>query len=432
MKRIFTFCTVILMLFASAAYAFADETETTSECVVESNTLHRGDTVEVSVVLSNCPKLKSMGIIPTYDSDVFELVSAEWLLIGAFIENFDAEKEGASVAFVNEVDANGKVLTFTLRVKDDAAFGETSIHPKMSVRNGTETYACTEVETKLTIACKHNFTDCWNNDDECHWQKCQVEGCEATAEEGEHVYDNACDAVCNICEYTRTIEHTYSTVWSSDGTQHWHACVVCGEKKDVEAHKFVEVAENAYLASEANCKSPAVYYKSCSICGAKGVETFTFAGVNSEKHTGNTEVKDAVEATCTTDGYTGDIYCKDCGSLLQEGTVIKAGHSYSEEYKSDEEKHWKECECGCKDAEESHQFGDWKVTKKATATEAGSKERSCSVCGYVQSEAIAATGTGQEDNPTTGDDMTWIYLLGIALSCGVGSITLYNKKRQKQ
>ncbi len=38
----------------------------------------------------------------------------------------------------------------------------------------------------------------------------------------------------------------------------------------------------------------------------------------------NTEVRDAREATCTEDGYTGDIYCLDCGKLLSQGEVIPA------------------------------------------------------------------------------------------------------------
>ena len=42
----------------------------------------------------------------------------------------------------------------------------------------------------------------------------------------------------------------------------------------------------------------------------------------------NTELRDAKEATCTEDGYTGDVYCTDCGLLLQKGEVIPAkGHT---------------------------------------------------------------------------------------------------------
>ena len=45
------------------------------------------------------------------------------------------------------------------------------------------------------------------------------------------------------------------------------------------------------------------------------------------KHTGGTEIKDAKDATCTENGYTGDTYCKDCEAKLESGKVIPAaGH----------------------------------------------------------------------------------------------------------
>lgn len=45
----------------------------------------------------------------------------------------------------------------------------------------------------------------------------------------------------------------------------------------------------------------------------------------------NTEAINAVQATCTEGGYTGDIICKDCLAVVKEGSNIKAvGHLYSE------------------------------------------------------------------------------------------------------
>ncbi|MGN1202332.1 MAG: hypothetical protein ACI4RF_03490, partial [Eubacterium sp.] len=42
----------------------------------------------------------------------------------------------------------------------------------------------------------------------------------------------------------------------------------------------------------------------------------------------NTEIRDAKEATCTEDGYTGDTWCLDCGEKIAIGTVIPApGHT---------------------------------------------------------------------------------------------------------
>ena len=75
----------------------------------------------------------------------------------------------------------------------------------------------------------------------------------------------------------------------------------------------------------------------------------------------NTEIRDAVEATCTTAGYTGDTWCLDCGQLVKKGEVIEAkGHSY----------------------------GQWTVTKAATCTEKGEEIRTCEVCGETETREI--------------------------------------------
>lgn len=39
-----------------------------------------------------------------------------------------------------------------------------------------------------------------------------------------------------------------------------------------------------------------------------------------------TTIKDAVDATCFVDGYTGDTWCLDCGRRVSVGDVIPAGH----------------------------------------------------------------------------------------------------------
>ena len=45
----------------------------------------------------------------------------------------------------------------------------------------------------------------------------------------------------------------------------------------------------------------------------------------------NTEIRNEVKATCISDGYTGDVYCLDCGEEISKGSVIPAlGHSDSD------------------------------------------------------------------------------------------------------
>ena len=68
----------------------------------------------------------------------------------------------------------------------------------------------------------------------------------------------------------------------------------------------------------ATCKGKAV----CDYCGKP------YGELNSSNHVGGTEVRNAKEATCTEDGYTGDTYCKGCDTKLQDGKpVAKLGHT---------------------------------------------------------------------------------------------------------
>ena len=78
--------------------------------------------------------------------------------------------------------------------------------------------------------------------------------------------------------------------------------------------------------------------------------------------------------------------------LVDLGEQANAPHDHSfGEWKYDTDSHWKDCICGEKDSVGSHSFGEWTVTQEATATTAGSKYRTCSVCGYEESGIIPET-----------------------------------------
>lgn len=262
---------------------------------------------------------------------------------------------------------------------------------------------------------------------------------EATCYEEGYTGDTYC-ADCNALIETGSIiekgAHNPASVWSSDETDHWKECqtVGCGNVIDKAAHS----------GGEATCTQKAI----CAVCGV------AYGTTDASNHK-NTEVRNAVEATCTADGYTGDTYCADCGEKISDGTVIPSGHvlvkvdaaeatheadgnieyyecsvcgklfqdaqgeeeiaaedtvitkgehSYSDTYNSDADKHWKECACGSITEEAVHTFGDWNVTSEPTDTEAGSKERTCSVCGYTETEEIPAIGSTED--PSESEDVT--------------------------
>ena len=62
-------------------------------------------------------------------------------------------------------------------------------------------------------------------------------------------------------------------------------------------------------------------------------------------------------------------------------------HKVSVEWSNDKNSHWHTCE-GCDDLldKTAHVFGEWEVKVEATEETVGSRERSCSVCEYVETE----------------------------------------------
>lgn len=75
----------------------------------------------------------------------------------------------------------------------------------------------------------------------------------------------------------------------------------------------------------------------------------------------NTEIRNALEATCTEAGYTGDTICTICGEVIQTGETIPAlGHSY----------------------------GTGVVTTEPTTTTEGVMTYTCVRCGEIKTEVI--------------------------------------------
>lgn len=108
-------------------------------------------------------------------------------------------------------------------------------------------------------------------------------------------------------------------------------------------------------------------------CTEAGTKTYTCTSCGKTKTTEiaatghqHTEIRNKKEATCKAEGYTGDMYCKDCGEKLSDGKTI------------------------AKTTE--HTWDAGKVTKAATCTEKGVKTYTCTVCGATKTEEIAATG----------------------------------------
>ena len=163
--------------------------------------------------------------------------------------------------------------------------------------------------------------------------------------------------------------------------QHKAVCTVCSEEYgELGDHNYTEIADKQYLKSAATCGSKAVYYKSCSVCGAKGTEIFEAGEYDYTNHVGETYKKNQKEATCFEEGYTGDTYCRTCDREISKGQSIpKNAHNPASVWTTDETYHWKECQtvgCGNLIDKAQHSGGEATCTKKAV----------CSVCGVEYGE----------------------------------------------
>ena len=105
----------------------------------------------------------------------------------------------------------------------------------------------------------------------------------------------------------------------------------------------------------------------------------------------NTQIKYAYPSNACNDGYTGDVYCVDCGLMLQQGTTIPAtGHTYvkvSETPATCTEAGVIKYMCsGCKQSYDvlipatAHDYQSEVVA--ATCSQSGYTQYTCTVCGY--------------------------------------------------
>ena len=109
--------------------------------------------------------------------------------------------------------------------------------------------------------------------------------------------------------------HSYSDEWVSDGTAHWHECS-CGAKSGYEEH-----IPEAFEAVEPTCtKDGYSSGEECSVCGY----IISAQEIIPAKGHGETEIRNAVPAEIGKEGYTGDVYCTVCGEKIKDGEIIPA------------------------------------------------------------------------------------------------------------
>ena len=271
---------------------------------------------------------------------------------------------------------------------------------------------------------------------------------EATCtEDGEKIY------ICTVCNTTKTevipatghqhkeVRNAKKATCTEDGYTGDTYCKDCGEKLEAGSviKKLGHTWDNGVITKEATETEEGIKTYTCKTCGETKTESIPITShhwdqgtitkkatctENGEKTyhctdegcdktwietipaTGHqhTELRDKKTATCGEDGYSGDLYCKDCGQLISKGAVVKAtGHSWDSgkvteaaTCKKEGTKTYTCSICGDTKTEaipkKEHSFDEGKVTKKATCTEDGLKVYTCKNCGETKEEILKATG----------------------------------------
>ena len=198
-------------------------------------------------------------------------------------------------------------------------------------------------------------------------------------------------AVCDVCkaEYGTTTNHTF--ISKHDDTQHWKECNACGAL-DPDNPKTNHTFGEWETVTDSTCTATGTKKHTCTGCD------YSETGVI-EKKAHTTEHHDRVDPTCTTTGSIEYWQCSVCGKKFSDAacttevtdvTLDKLPHSAGTAWEKDTAYHWHLCtSCGSEVMDKAvHTYGDWVVITEATETETGLRKRTCSVCGYEQTEEI--------------------------------------------
>ena len=155
----------------------------------------------------------------------------------------------------------------------------------------------------------HDWGEWTPNGNGTHSHACKRDGCDATETEncsGDSSASCVTQGTCTSCGGAYYGTHYFGRLWTygQDETSHWRACKYCDEGKEaVDAHFYVESREDQYLASKATCVSPAIYYKSCTICRRTGTETFKDPWGETDQKNHDLMHFAAKAPTCTKSGW---------------------------------------------------------------------------------------------------------------------------------
>ncbi len=241
--------------------------------------------------------------------------------------------------------------------KGDGKFVVSTVDPTKHVEH------CTVCEEEINAA-DHTNGDV-KQGNHTHYYECTVCGRkteEVPCEDKDN--DNNCDT-CGQAMH----EHEKGTTMEHDDKSHWYPCVAvegCKYRFNEEEHKLEDSDVKDSTCSEEGSKTV-----KCTVEGCGYTDAVTIPKKDHVPAKDRVGVKDA---TCEEKGYTGDIVCENCKTVITKGEETPAL---------------------------GHDWGEWKETKAPTCTEKGTEERECKRCGKKETRDKDALGHKYDEGKVT-------------------------------
>ncbi|MBO5736994.1 MAG: hypothetical protein J6S04_04210, partial [Clostridia bacterium] len=107
---------------------------------------------------------------------------------------------------------------------------------------------------------EHSYSTEWTTDATNHWHTATCKHEEEISDLAAHTYDNACDTTCNVCNAERTVEpHDYDNACDT-------TCNVCNAERTVEPHDYDNACDvDCNVCNAERTVEPHVYDNACDV-----------------------------------------------------------------------------------------------------------------------------------------------------------------------
>ena len=226
--------------------------------------------------------------------------------------------------------------------------GEITTEPTCT-KQGVQTYHCTYEENGICKATKTEPVKALRHKYVLAEAETEAPTCEK---------DGVLHYKCERCSETKTEKDTAHLALGHDWKDNRDGTATCSREGCGKKHTHDLDSGTTIVAPTCTVTGEKEYCCTYTNCPYK--KTKTLKATNHK----NKETRNAEKPTCQKEGYTGDIYCKDCGILISSGNVRK---------------------------KYDHDWDGGKVTKEATCKEEGIVTYTCENCGETETFSIEKT-----------------------------------------